>query len=434
VLSARGAHRARFAVFLVAARIAWPVAQARADGVVRDGIGPASSGRAGTIVAQADDAHVLASNPAGLVNVPGDRRLDLGVDTYLLLFRYSDPTNDVDGSLQPAVLPEFSYAQKLDDGRLALGFAIYVPGGFGAESHLENKTFGLSLYRSFAALAKVTPAVAYRLTDRLAIGATLGVAVSYLRLNTPYVVQTGALAGAPTRVELRANGFAPAYSAGLQFDATDTTRLGVAWTGASSFTLGGRTRVTAGSAASHYDTDVDFTWPQSVVVGALQRIGARHRVSLDLTWLDWSEAFDRVKFNLTSGSNNALPARVDDALTLGWHDTYGVKVGYEVDVTPELIARAGYAYHGQPIPSARLTPLIPATLEHVIAVGLGWRSRALHVDVAYEYSWGPVLRVEQSAFVGGLWDNSWQRTEGYALFVGFGVDLDALRNDAPTEG
>src|SRR5262249_36728462 len=132
-----------------------------------------------------------------------------------------------------------------------------------------------------------------------------------------------------------------------------------------------------------------------------------------------------VKFALSNGSNNALPGRVDDTLTLGWHDTYGVKIGYEIDVTPDLIARAGYAYHGQPIPEARLTPLIPATLEHVIAVGLGWRSRTLHVDVAYEYSWGPVLRVDQSAFVGGLWDNSWQRTEGHALFLGFGVDLDA---------
>ena len=64
---------------------------ARADGFLRDGLGPIPAARGATNVAHTDNGGVLLDNPAALADVAPGGLLDVHVGQYLLDFRYSDP-------------------------------------------------------------------------------------------------------------------------------------------------------------------------------------------------------------------------------------------------------------------------------------------------------------------------------------------------------
>src|SRR5262245_28288157 len=67
--------------------------QVLADGGVRDGIGPISTGRGATNLGFADNAAIIYDNPGALSNVIGDGLLEGGVDTVICGIQYSDPDN-----------------------------------------------------------------------------------------------------------------------------------------------------------------------------------------------------------------------------------------------------------------------------------------------------------------------------------------------------
>src|SRR5438046_6277232 len=66
---------------------------ALADGVVRDGVGPISTGRGATNLGFADNAAIILDNPAGMSNVAGTGLLEGGVDTVIPGIHYTDPDN-----------------------------------------------------------------------------------------------------------------------------------------------------------------------------------------------------------------------------------------------------------------------------------------------------------------------------------------------------
>jgi long-chain fatty acid transport protein len=160
-------------------------ATARANGVVRDSIGGTASGRGGTNIAHSDNGTVLLSNPAGIINAPGRGLFEIGVDTLVTDLDYADPDNNAADSMAFA-LPQLSFIRRSDDGRWAAGIGVFSPAGFGAAWELNAPAQvggGQQPYESLAALIKVMPGLAYRVTDRLSIGATLGLGYTYAELR-----------------------------------------------------------------------------------------------------------------------------------------------------------------------------------------------------------------------------------------------------------
>ena len=90
-------HSTRLAAFALALVAATSNA-ALADGLVRDGIGPISTGRGGTNLGFADNGAIIHDNPAAMTNVAGFGLMEFGIDTAICKLQYSDPENpDVDG-------------------------------------------------------------------------------------------------------------------------------------------------------------------------------------------------------------------------------------------------------------------------------------------------------------------------------------------------
>jgi long-chain fatty acid transport protein len=399
---------------------------ARGDGFLRDGLGPVPAARGATNVAHADNGSVLLDNPAALANIQGSALVDLHLGQYLFAFRYADPENvDADGTGTLLPIADLAVLARPEASeRLGYGFGVFVPAGFGADYDLgTSPAFGPGRhgYHSFAAFVKLVGGIAWRLTDRLSVGAHAGVAGAYVSLRVPYWVQTGALAGAPVRASVHGVGFAPAWAVGAQWTLTPGTVVGASYSAPNDFatSVGGHARIALGAVRDTYDASVELGLPRAVTAGLRHDARTWVRLSADVTWRDWSDAFDRVRFDLTRGRGTFGVTSVSDQLDLAWRDTWTVALGGELfPARQPAVLRFGYTHHPSPAPDASLTPVIPVTLEHVVAAGLGWRFGATQLDVSYQHTFGPTRRVERSRLVGSDFADSSLQVGGHAWFVG----------------
>eukprot|EP00913_Durusdinium_trenchii_P028344 g26572.t1 len=381
-----------------------------ADGVVRDSVGAISSGRGGTNLGYADNGAILLNNPAAMVNIRGRMLSDFGIDTIVSDLDYADPENSRAAKYRAYPLPTFSYIERSEDSMFAAGIGVYAPAGFGAQWSLQNPILGRNRYESFAAVAKVLPAVAVQLSDRLSVGANLGVAISHTDLESPFFLQTGPLAGTPTLFNLQASGAAPTWAVGMQYQISDRTTFGLAYSSETRFNLDGNVAVDIvglGPAPIHsrFDLDMDMAWPSSLGFGIVHQLTCAQRVSLDVVFFNWSETFDKIDMRLSRGTNPIVTALagpvIRDSLALNWKDSVSVRLGYEIDLSDCDTLRAGYVHNSESTPSSTLTPLIPATLEHTMTIGYGKRWCNWSFDFAYQYAVGPNRRVTTSDIVGG---------------------------------
>lgn len=397
-----------------------------ANGVIRDGVGAVSIGRGGTNIAFSDNAVVLLDNPAGIVGVDGSGRFDIGLDGLITDLYYADPFTADSAAVRPMGLPYFGLIRKCGDGDWAWGLTVAAPAGFGAHFNLDDPVFGRQAYTSFGALAKILPGVAYQVNDRLSIGATLGLGFSSAKLEGPHYLQTGMLQGAPTLVDMRANGACLVWSCGAQYALSERTTIGFAYQSESRVKMSGSAEVDVLAPfplSSEFDAEVKITWPRSFGVGMVHTMGDRHRFSSDLIWIGWSSAFDTMGMTLSDPTNplvsQLLGPTLGDEFPFHWNDSLSIRLGYEFALNECTVLRTGYVYNVNQVPDGTLTPYIPAILEHGFSAGLGRTWGTCSLDLAYQYSFGPERTVGTSDLVGGDFDNSVFRASAHWLSAAF---------------
>lgn len=408
-------------------------AAAHADGILRDGLGGISGGRGGTNLAHGDNGALLHDNPAGVVAGDSPWLFELRGDVYQFQIRYDDPENHEQEFLPLAILPEITAIHRSKDRRWAAGIGLLIPGGFLSNYHLDNPILGRNEYTAGATLVKLLPALAFRVTDDLRVGAGLGIAWSQVQYDGPFFAQTGALAGTPTLTDWDADGFAPVWSLGVQLDVGETT-IGVAYLSQTHLDLDGDLQATiplpgGGDLRGRFDLDLDFRWPRSLGVGISRPLGRHDRFSMDVIWFDWSDAFDTLVLNLSDASNPALATLRRDEFPLRWNDSLSIRLGIEHESPGWGTLRAGYTFHANAIPDSYLTPLIPAHFQHMVALGLGRRHGPWTWAFALQVSFAPSNHVTSSALAGGDFDGS--DVQGYLYGALFSITYEG--KPAPSE-
>ncbi len=409
---------------LCVACAASPVA---ADGILRDSFGATSTGRGGASIALADSGAVIIDNPAAMARLPASTLFELRLDSYVLDIKYSDPENSSGGPFAPAVIPEFTWVRKSDDGRLALGFSVYSPGGFASEYRMNAPVIGESRYEASLAFLKATPALAYRVSENWSVGATVGIAYSRVELDAPLFVQTGPNAGLPTTMDLDADGFGLTGGLSLHYQSGDVGErlsFGIAYTHGTHVSFDGETRAQLFGLGpdpidSKFDTKLEIDFPRSLGFGIAREFG-RTLVSFDVLVTDWSSAFDDIPIRLDRATNPLFAGQtLRDRFPLDWKDGITFRIGLERRLSADRVIRIGYAFHPNPVPRDKMTPLIPTVLDHVFTAGLSQRRGDWIFGLAVEFSGGNSTSVENSQIVGGEFDRS--RLDG----VAFGVFLSA---------
>jgi long-chain fatty acid transport protein len=410
------------------------VNQCFANGVLRDSMGPVAAGRGGTNIASTDNGVLIHDNPAALTEMNG-QMLEVDLDFLSLAPTYSDPQNSGEDSDDSFVfIPSISYAKELEPGRLGVGFGVYSPAGFFTDYDLVHPVWGTQEYSSEAALTKILLAVGWKYKDEVSVGLAAGPAFSKIGFEQPWHFQTlpaaHPLYAAPVLMDLEGDAWAFAWNIGAQWRMSPDTTLGLAYHAPNKFDMEGDVDVDASALVgvpftSNYDVEFDFTWPQSVEVGMTHRLKDGHRVSADVAWIDWSSAFDDVKFKFSDSSNAGFDAALgtptpQDTLRLDWKDSYAVRLGYEHLLTEVDTFRCGYVYNKNPIPESTLIPTIPGILEHVVSVGYGRNWENWTFDFAYAYSWASDQSVDNDTeIIGGDYNNS--ELEMDAMLVRLGI-------------
>ncbi len=396
---------------------------------MRDALGARSAGRGGVNLAFADNGAALHDNPGSLTAVEGEGLVDVNFDLLVTDLEYADAHNPggVEGHDNPFPLAQTTIIRHGPGGWWSYGLGVYATAGFCATYDMQGPDAfpGMRGYKSIGTLARVLPAVAVQVTDRLSVGASLGMAISHMELEGPYYLQSpGALQGTPTLLDLQATGAAPTGAVGLQYQLTPATTLGLTYYEETRMRLDGTARVTVPVLGkSAFDADFRMAWPRSLGLGVRHEFRPHQIVSADVYWYNWSSAFDNFRVDLSDASNPAFPLAVgptiQEVMPLEWRDTVSVRVGYEHHLTEHQVVRGGYIYHRNPIPDGTLTPYIQTTLEHSPSIGYGWHDERYALDLAYQYSFDRPRRVETSDFVGGDFDNARHHTTAHWVFLSF---------------
>ncbi len=399
----------------------------RASSLSRDGLGPIPTGRGGANQAFADNAEMILDNPASMVNVDGDGLIELGVATAISTSHYSDSYgNDVNAKVRPQPGPVLGITRKTPSGQWAFGVGLFAPSAFGASyGALNNPTFGPSLSSSKGALVKLVPAMAYRATDRLALGLSLGVGLSYAAFNGPAFLQSGSLAGTPALLDTRGTGVAPVGAFGMQYKLTENTRIGATYTSQSTFWMHGATNATLfdGSfIASRFDSKIHLRWPRSVAIGIKHDLCPHRRIAVDMVWTDWAHAFSDINLVLYDPSNPAIRAAlataggslpVNQDVPLRWTDTVAFRLGYEADLSDVDVLRLGYDYQPSPAPDSTFNPFLGGVRQHVFSIGFSRKLRRVIFNAAYQYSHGHPRHVGTSSLIGGQFNGSTYRANAH---------------------
>ena len=391
-----------------------------------------AAGRAGANLAFSDNGFVLHDNPAGFLGnfYAGGKPTRHFTDASLVgLFpdlQYSDPQNSkVAASNDPFGLGAFTVGRRLDDD-VAIGFGVYSPAGFGARWNLEGPPgplAGPQLYKSIGMLIRVLPGISYQATERLRVGANLGVAISHVELEGPYFINSLPLTGTPTLLDLQSTGTALTWAAGLQYQATENLVLATRYQSQNRFQNNGNARIVIpGLGLSSYDMTMDIVWPRSVGGGLQYAVNPTRRLALDVDWQQWSRAKDEIGLRFENPSNPVLRAVagpvIHESFPLRWKDNIVIKSGIEQDVTPGRTIRAGYGYNSDAVLSSTTSPYLPTILTHYFTGGYSWRRSCWEYNLAYQYSFRPTMHIGSSSLAGGDFSNSSLRTQAHWLFLG----------------
>jgi long-subunit fatty acid transport protein len=173
-----------------------------------------------------------------------------------------------------------------------------------------------------------------------------------------------------------------------------------------------------------------LSMPQTAAVGAAFWPHPRVLLALDVKWIDWRTAFDRIQVELRHGTGadlgeitcNQTGAPLRSQVLLRWHEQFNVGVGGAVGVTDWLRLRLGYRYAGDPIPRRAEGPFTPATVEHHLTVGFGLKLDMLTFDAAWIHAF-PKSTTIRSSGVNADFDGIRHKADQDAVLLGCGVEF-----------
>ncbi|ADU71663.1 OmpP1/FadL family transporter [Pantoea sp. At-9b] len=279
--------------------------------IATEDIGLAGAGQA----ARAQDAATLMTNPAGMTRLPdrmitgglqalyGDTPYSLDNDATL---RGNSPGNTI-GWFPGASL---FYHQRLND-RWSAGIGLY--GNYGLGLDFGDWAGDRLIKKSTLVGMTLSPAIAWKINDRLSWGLGLGINYGFLSL-------TRNLDGQDEKAT--DHDWALNFRTGLLMQVTDATRIGLAYTSKTEyhFTINGEAQFPQLDNVSYtLPIDAQVNTPAQLMFSVVHDLNQQWSLLGDLGWQDWS-AYGANQIAVTG---QALSR--DNKLQDTWHTAFGVQ-------------------------------------------------------------------------------------------------------------
>lgn len=337
--------------------------------------------------ARAQDASTLLTNPAGMTRLP-DHMLTGGVQAMGGDISYK-LDNESSGRQSPVnvmnLFPNASvfYTQRLNDS-VSAGLGLY--GNYGLGIDFGNWAGDRLIKKSTMVAMTLSPAIAWKLSDNVSVGAAVGLNYGNLSLTR----------NVDSRDERQNDhDWAMNYRLGILMDLTDQTRAGITWTSKTDyhFSIDGKARF-PNLPNVEYDLPVaaQVRAPQQVMLSLVHDVNKYWSVMGDLGWQDWSQfGSPDITINGQSGNRNN---RLKDT----WHTALGVQ--FRPDERWRL--NAGVAFDSTPYNTQSDVALtLPTGDEWRFATGAQYQmTSASNIGFAVEYLHMQSSQVNSAAFAG----------------------------------
>jgi len=391
-----GSCRSALPAFAALLGLALAPTSAHAAGFAIFEQGAKGMGFAGAFTAQTDPSSIF-HNAAGIAFLKG-KQIYLG---GTLIAPSSDftgdnpfPGSDVteQGDAGIIVPPAADYTQQLSD-QLVVGVGLHVP--YGLRTRWKNRettyTGRFISKRAEVQAISINPTVAYKLADRLAVGAGLDFRIATVHLDRnvgatdPFTLRVIDVAS----VELASDrnvGFG--FNLGLLAKPNDRLSLGLAYrhnvkidfTGQAAFALlptgnGELDAVVAASVPSGavpVTTAIDF--PSIFTIGAAYEWN-EWTFAANVDFQQWS-SFDQLVLEFEGWPD------LNTVIEENYSDSRIYRVGAERHLGDRWDVRGGYYYDETPSPTESVSPVLPDADRHGLAVGFGFESGRWVADVA----------------------------------------------------
>jgi long-chain fatty acid transport protein len=390
---------------------------------------------AGTTAA-ADDATTIFYNPAGMVRLT-DPQLLVVASGVLLSSEFQNRSS------QPALgqplgggggdagdwnaVPAGYFALPINE-QLAVGFGVNAP--FGLKLEYDDGWMGrFQALKSQIKTYNFNPSLSWRVNQQL----SFGIGVNYQRIqaeltnavNYTAVVAQGlqnlvaageldpgdapgllaANAGLEGFTAVRGDDSAWGWNAGVLYEFSDDTRVGLSYRSTVDYTIEGSVRfrpATAtnpigagiiaaasapGGALATGGASVDLKLPDIATASLYHRIG-QVELMADVAWTGWS-SIQELRIVRDSGQVlSVTPER--------WEDTWRFAVAATYQVNDQWKVRGGVAYDETNVPNSTRTARLPDTPRTWVAIGAQWKpSDSWVVDVGYAHLFAKDARMNQ---------------------------------------
>ena len=360
------------------------------------GLGNAFAGSA----ASAEDASTIFYNPAGMAFLP-DNQVVLGMHVINpdinfsstgsrsgLGFPESGDNGGNTGSL--TFLPNFYFAKSITD-TIHLGIGVNTP--FGLKTEYNDQWVGrYQTVKSEVNSININPSIAYKANDKLSLG--FGVSAMRIDADLTSAVDFGTILGSLTSNPLlfqkldgttrtKGDDWGFGWNAGVIFQPTDDTRIGLSYRSQIHETLKGTTsfyNVPAPLAASFQNGPVTakLVTPDSASISIFTKLDEKWDLLGDLSWTDWSK-FQNLTIIRTSGT-------IVSSNSENWHNTLRVSAGANYHVDENLKLKVGVAYDESPVSDLYRTARIPDNDRIWLSFGGQYKlSETSKIDVGYTH-------------------------------------------------
>ncbi|GAA4651072.1 outer membrane protein transport protein [Kistimonas scapharcae] len=346
------------------------------------GLGRAFAGEA----AIADDASVIARNAAGM------SLLDSQVFTAAVSYIKPEVDVELEGRgtaknvADEAVVPTFYYVRPIDE-RWTVGIGGFS--NFGLATHYGNAS-GITPAADETELTtyNLNPSVAYRVNDDLSVGFGVNFVYADATLTSSSATPIpGFLPNGGDISKLTGDDWGYGWNAGILWQATDATRVGLSYRSEVKLKLEGKVS-TDTVMPWNSKGSVDLTLPSIAELSVHHQLNDKLAVHASAVHTGWS-SFDELATDLDNGQN--FPTVKEE-----WKESWRYAVGMTYQYNDQWTWRTGIAKDNSPVRNEHRTFRIPDADRIWVSVGGSYKlDKAQSVDFGYAYLQGKKVDIDE---------------------------------------
>ncbi|HUX62310.1 OmpP1/FadL family transporter [Sulfuricella sp.] len=343
-----------------------------------------SNAMGGAVVAMPQDVTTALSNPAGLsyLNMGNDKtRFDMN----LSLLNPKRSMNGVDSDSNAYIMATggFAFQSDLFGRDFTISVGAYPISGGGVDFPAEAFKLGNSNAAVVASRVslRIGPAIAYKVSDKLSVGANLSLAVNQMSIkNFDMSTLPPKSMNFPNDVA-----YGGSFVLGTIYKINDRTNFGAAYT-SRSYTEDLEWNMDDGK------WRLSFQDPQTVSIGISHQMTEKLLLEADLKWLNYSDV-------RTTATLYGPTASKTKTLAYNWSDQNVLALGAKYRLSDGIVLLAGYNYGKSPIDEKDINNNagVTAIVEHHLSAGV---TAKVSKNSSLTFSLSHGLKNEMTASVG----------------------------------